>query len=93
MTLKFATWDPTIDEANSSKNDECRKPHSGELLVGEKIFVPLPSMEDLTTVVSKPDVGESCCGFDGGGRENDWEETNGKEGEESEDGCKEDWPF
>ena len=58
--------------------------------MGEKIFVPLPSREDFTAVVSKPDVGESCCGFDGGGRDKDWEETNGKEGKESEDGCKED---
>ena len=57
--------------------------------MAEKIFLPL---EDLAAIVSKPKVGESCCGFDRVGTK-EWEETNDKEAKEAEDRGKEDRAF
>ena len=47
-------------------------------------------LEDLAAIVSKPKVGESCCGFDRGMGTKEWEETNDKEAKEAEDGGKKD---
>ena len=58
--------------------------------MAEKIFLPL---EHLAAIVSKPKVGESCCGFDRGMGTKEWEETNDKEAKEAEDRGKEDRAF
>ena len=82
----------TINEANSSKNEERRKPCAGKLLVTEKIFLLLASVEDLAAVV-KPEVGQSCCGFDRGVGDEKGQEANDKEAKETEDGGKENRAF
>ena len=86
------TLDLTINEANSSKNEERRKPCAGKLLVAEKIFLLLASVEDLAAVV-KPEVGQSCCGFDRGVGNEEGQEANDKEAKETEDGGEEDRAF
>ena len=60
--------------------------------MAEKIFLLLASVEGLAAVV-KPEVGQSCCGFDRGVGNEEGQEANDKEAKETEDGGKEDRAF